>query len=140
MSTQNTLTVSAEVHASLEKTWERWTTPEHITQWNFASDDWQCPNAINELKPGGKMSWRMEAKDGSMGFDFSGKYEKIELHQHISLLLDDGRSVKVDFTEKNGMTLVTETFETENQNPTEMQRAGWQAILDNFKKHAEKPE
>lgn len=132
------ITVSTSIRKNIKDAWEFFTIPEHITKWNFASLDWACPHATNDLKPGGKFSWRMEAKDGSMGFDYSGTYTEIQPHHLIKYTLDDGREVSVKFEESGGIVLVTETFEPENQNDLEMQRQGWQAILDNFKMHAEK--
>lgn len=132
------ITITTEVKKPLKKVWECFTLPQHITQWNFASPDWACPSATNDLKSGGKFSWRMEAKDGSMGFDFSGTYSEIQPYSLLKYTIDDGREVSVKFEESNGTVLVTETFEPENQNDLEMQRQGWQAILDNFKIHAEK--
>ena len=127
-----TITVSTTVNAPVSKGWEVWTKPEFIVQWNFASDEWCCPNAINDLRPQGKFSWRMEAKDGSMGFDYCGQYVEVVENEHIRLSLDDNRIVDITFSEENGQTVVTESFETEDQNSAEMQRSGWQAIIDNF--------
>ncbi len=132
------ITLTTEVKKPLKKVWDCFTLPKHITQWNFASPEWVCPTATNVLKTGGQFSWRMEAKDGSMGFDFSGTYLEIQPHRLLKYTIDDGREVSVKFEESHGAVLVTETFEPENQNDLEMQRQGWQAILDNFKKHAEK--
>ena len=123
------ITITTEVRKPMQKVWEYFTIPKHITKWNFASSDWACPHATNDLKPGGKFSWRMEAKDGSMGFDYSGTYTEIKHHDLIKYTLDDGREVSVKFEESGGIVLVTETFEPENQNDLEMQRQGWQAIL-----------
>ncbi|AKQ47142.1 hypothetical protein TH63_18255 [Rufibacter radiotolerans] len=134
---KTTVTVETTVQQPVEKVWERWTTPEHITQWNFAADTWQCPNATNDLQPGGRFVWRMEAKDGSMGFDYSGTYEQVIPYKKIVGQLDDDRQVTITFDGQDGQTQVTETFEVEDQNSVDLQRAGWQAILDNFKKHAE---
>jgi len=131
------VTVETLVDLPAEKTWELWTRPEHITQWNFAADTWHCPAAENDLKPGGKFSWRMEAKDGSMGFDYCGKYNEIIPHKQITGTLDDGRKVLVFFSEQDGKTRLTEDFEIDNSHSIEQQRAGWQAILDNFRKYAE---
>ncbi|MBV6641270.1 MAG: SRPBCC family protein [Cyclobacteriaceae bacterium] len=132
------ITITTEVKKPMQKVWECFTLPKHITQWNFASPDWACPNATNDLKPGGKFSWRMEAKDGSMGFDFSGTYSEIYPYRLLKYTIEDGREVSVKFEESNGTVIVTETFEPENQNDLERQRQGWQAILDNFKIYAEK--
>jgi uncharacterized protein YndB with AHSA1/START domain len=118
--------------------WDFYITPAHITQWNQASEDWHCPKAEMDLKVGGHFSWRMEAKDGSMGFDFSGVFKEITPPQKLAYTLDDGREVTLLFEEADGGTLVTETFEPEEVNPVELQSQGWQAILNSFKKQAEK--
>jgi uncharacterized protein YndB with AHSA1/START domain len=131
------ITVQATIHAPVKKVWELWTIPEHITRWCFASDDWHAPSAENDLRAGGKFSSRMEAKDGSVGFDFGGIYETVKTHEVIEYVLGDGRKVKIVFNGNGNETEVIETFETESTNPVEMQRAGWQAILDNFKKYVE---
>ncbi len=94
------ITVKANIEASIEKVWECWTKPEHITQWNFASDEWCCPSATNELTPGGEFKWRMEAKDGSIGFDFIGIYEKVEEEKSLSYKMSDGRKVNINFEKK----------------------------------------
>ena len=131
------ITVKNTVKAPVEKVWQYWTAPEHITKWNHASDDWHSPSAENDLRTGGKFSARMEAKDGSMGFDFAGVYDEVKPHQRIAYTLGDGRKVKVDFTSNGNDTDVSETFEAEDIHSIEMQRGGWQAILDNFKKYVE---
>jgi uncharacterized protein YndB with AHSA1/START domain len=131
------ITVETTVDVPISRAWEVFTKPEHITQWNFASDEWHCPRAENDLKPGGRLVWRMEAKDGSAGFDFTGVYEEVNPNQRIIFRIDDGRQVTIDFKEVNGKTILTETFEAEGTHSLEMQKSGWQAILDNFKKHAE---
>ncbi len=134
------ITVKVTVDAPVEKVWDYWTKPEHITRWSFASDDWHCPWAKNDLRKGGKFTSRMEAKDGSFGFDFGGEYTIVEPYNFIEYVMDDGREVKIKFEKDNNKTHVTETFEAETQNPVDMQKNGWQAILENFKKYAEKPE
>lgn len=131
------VTVEAIVHAPLESVWEYWTKPKHITQWSKASDDWHAPHAENDLRVGGKFVTRMEANDGSFGFDFGGEYDEVKLNESISYTLGDGRKVKVDFVRKDNGTQVIETFDAEETHAIEMQQAGWQAILDNFKKYAE---
>lgn len=131
------ITIEAIIHAPVKKVWNLWTDPKHIVNWNAASDDWHTPSAENDLRVGGKFIWRMEAKDGSMGFDFTGVYNKVELHKQIDSLLDDGRKVQVSFVEKDNETLVIESFEAETENSLELQKTGWQAILDNFKKYVE---
>jgi len=131
------ITVSATVEAPIEKVWEFWTVPEHIMQWNNASDDWHSPKSINDLRTGGKFLTRMEAKDGSMGFDFGGIYDVVIPNDKIEYTMGDGRKVVVDFTDNKNQTTIEETFEAESENSPELQQQGWQAILDNFKKYAE---
>ena len=129
--------MEAAIGAPLKKVWEYWTLPEHITQWSFASDEWHTPSAENDLRAGGKFLSRMEARDGSMGFDFAGVYDEVTEGKSISYTLGDGRKVQVIFAENGDSTKVVETFDPEAINPVEMQKGGWQAILDNFKKYAE---
>jgi len=131
------ITVVTTVNAPVEKVWESWTEPRHITRWNNASDDWHTQKAENDLRVGGKFLSRMEAKDGSAGFDFTGAYIRIEPHKQIEYMLEDGRKVLVSFLSKENKTTVTEIFEAEQTNTHEMQKAGWQAILGNFKKYTE---
>jgi uncharacterized protein YndB with AHSA1/START domain len=139
METTNTKTITVEttVNAPVEKVWEFWTKPEHITKWNNASDDWHTPRAENDLRAGGSFVSRMEAKDGSFGFDFGGVYDDVQENKYIEYTIGDGRKVKVDFTSEGNATKVVETFEAENTHSIEMQRGGWQAILDSFKKYTE---
>jgi uncharacterized protein YndB with AHSA1/START domain len=132
-----TITVRNAVNAPLNKVWEFWTLPQHITQWNNASDDWHTPRAENDLRVGGKFMARMEAKDGSFGFDFGGVYDEIKPNELIAYTLGDGRKVRITFSASQDATKIVETFEAESTNSIEMQRAGWQAILDNFKKYTE---
>lgn len=131
------ITVQTTIQADIDKVWNSWTKPEHITNWNFANEEWCCPKAKNDLKPNGKFTYRMEAKDGSMGFDFSGNYEKVIEKELITYKMEDGRLVKVDFSNNGNEITLIETFDTEGTNSDEQQRAGWQAILDNFKKYVE---
>jgi uncharacterized protein YndB with AHSA1/START domain len=131
------ITVSAFINAPVEKVWNYWTTPSNVERWNFASTDWLCPKAENDLRQGGKFSYRMESRDGSYGFDFWGTYSRIEQNRLIESVLGDGRSLLVTFEKSDNGTVVTEKFEAETENPAEMQKVGWQAILDNFRKHAE---
>lgn len=131
------ITIEAIVNAPVEKVWKLWTLPEHITKWNSASDDWHTPYAENDLRVGGKFLSRMEAKDGSFGFDFGGTYDEVIINKLISYTMGDSRKVRVEFNHNGKTTRITSTFEVENQNPIEMQRDGWQAILNNFKKYAE---
>jgi uncharacterized protein YndB with AHSA1/START domain len=131
------ITVSTTVNSPVEKVWECWTEPQHITNWNSASEDWHTPFAENDLRVGGKFTSRMEAKDGSFGFDLSGIYDEVKLYEMISYKLEDGRKVKITFKGQENETKITETFEAENTNSVEMQQSGWQAILDHFKKYTE---
>jgi uncharacterized protein YndB with AHSA1/START domain len=131
------ITVQTTVNAPIGKVWTFWTAPEHITGWNFAIDEWQCPSAVNDLRVGGKFSSRMEAKDGSFGFDFEGVYEAVIPQERIEYVLGDGRKVKITFTAKGTETEVIETFDPESENGIELQQQGWQAILNNFKKYTE---
>lgn len=133
----NTITVSTTINAPIEKVWEYYTSPEHITQWAFASDDWEAPYAENDLTVGGKFITRMASKDGKNGFDFGGTYTVVEPLRRISYTIGDGRAVDVQFSADGDSVNVTVEFETENQNSREKQQQGWQAILDNFKKHVE---
>jgi|SRR5688572_26143770 len=131
------ITVESTVKAPVEKVWEAWTKPDHIVKWNYASDDWHSPWAKADFREGGDFSARMEAKDGSMGFDFHGVYDVIRTNEFIEYTIADGRKVQVKFTKEGNATRVTETFEAENTHPVELQKGGWQAILDNFKKYVE---
>ena len=131
------LTVGATVNAPVAKVWEYWTDPKHITQWNNASDDWHTPRAENNLKVGGKFNFRMESKDGKLGFDFNGIYDNVTPNAEIAYTIADGRRVTIFFKSSGNETKVSETFETENMNSMDMQRTGWQCILNNFKKYVE---
>ena len=131
------ITVKTTVNKPINEVWKRWTSPKDIVNWTFASADWHSPEAENDLKIGGKFRTRMEAKDGSMGFDFEGKYTNVELHKIIEYVLEDGRNVLISFEDLNEKTLITETFDPETVNSLAMQKDGWQAILDNFKKYTE---
>ncbi len=131
------LTVETTVNAPVAKVWDFWNKPEHITQWCSASEDWHTPRAENDIRTGGAFSSRMEAKDGSFGFDFGGIYDEVRDNEYIEYTMGDGRKVQIDFDAQGDSTKVTERFEAESQNPVEMQQGGWQAILDNFKKYTE---
>jgi uncharacterized protein YndB with AHSA1/START domain len=131
------ITVMATVNAPVEKIWEFWSKPEHIVKWSSASEDWHTPKAENDLRVGGAFVSRMEAKDGSFGFDFGGVYDEVETHKLIAYTLGDDRKVSITFEANGPVTEITEVFEAEETNPIEMQQGGWQAILDNFKKYAE---
>ena len=132
------ITVETTVDAPVEKVWKIWTSPEHITQWSTASDDWHTTKSENDLRKGGKFSSRMEAKDGSMGFDFEGVYDEMIENKTIAYTLGDDRKVNITFVSEGNQTSVTESFEAENTNPVEMQKSGWQAIMNNFKAYAER--
>jgi uncharacterized protein YndB with AHSA1/START domain len=131
------ITIETLVKADLNAVWAAWNNPEDIKQWNAASDDWHTTQSSVDLREGGKFSARMEAKDGSAGFDFEGTYTRIVAQKIIEYRLEDGRHVKVEFAEGADGVLVRETFEAESQNDREVQRRGWQAILDNFARHVE---
>lgn len=131
------ITVQTIISAPITEVWKYWTMAEHIVNWNFASDDWCCPAAINNLQVGGELNWRMEAKDGSMGFDFTGIYDEIQEKKLIKYTLSDGRKVEIRFEEVDDEVRLLEAFEGEETNSDELQRAGWQSILGNFKKYVE---
>ena len=135
--TPTKITVETTVNAPVEKVWKTWSEPQHIMRWNNASDDWHTPKAENDLKKGGTFNVRMEAKDGSFGFDFGGVYDEVKKNELIEYTMGDGRKVKVSFSGNGNQTKVVETFEAESTNSIEMQRGGWQAILDNFRKYTE---
>lgn len=137
MSTSPRITVQCSVKAPIAHVWDCWTKPEHITQWNHASDDWHCPAATNDLRVGGSFVATMAAKDGSVSFDFIGIYDEIIPLQSIAYHMPDHRKVAITFRSIGDSTEVIEIFDPENEHPLEMQQAGWQMILDNFKKHAE---
>lgn len=131
------ITVKTTINASIEKVWNFWTLPEHITKWSFASPDWHTPYAENDLREGGKFKSTMAAKDGSMSFDFEGEYTLVKQNEAIEYIMADGRKVEITFNETPNGVEVIESFDPETQNPEEMQRGGWQAILDNFKSYVE---
>jgi uncharacterized protein YndB with AHSA1/START domain len=131
------VTIQATINAPKTTVWEKYTQPEHITNWNFASDDWTCPTATNDLQVGGKYMARMEAKDGSFGFDFEAIYDEVIINQSYTFTMGDTRKVAVDFKENDHQTTVTIVFDAERENDVAMQKAGWQAILNNFKKYVE---
>ena len=134
----NLLTVRATIKAPLNKVWNCWTEAAQVQHWNFASSDWHCPAASNNLIVGGEFHYTMAAKDNSAQFDFWGTYQVIEINKRIEIVLGDGRIMKVLFDETQDGIIVTEQFEPENQNSIELQEAGWQSILDNFKSYVEK--
>lgn len=131
------VTVQTTINAPVEKVWKLWSEPQHIMGWCNASDDWHAPYADNDLRAGGNFKTTMAAKDGSMQFDFGGTYSNVKEHELIEYALGDGRKVKIEFSGNGDQTTITETFDTEKTHPVEMQRDGWQAILDNFKKYTE---
>jgi uncharacterized protein YndB with AHSA1/START domain len=138
MKLKDTITVEILVNAPIEKVWQFWTKPEHITKWNHASEDWHTTRAENDLKIGGKFLSRMEAKDGSFGFDFEGIYDNIITNEKISYTLLDDRKVTITFSQTENGIQITEAFEAETENTLELQKFGWQAILNNFKNYLEK--
>jgi uncharacterized protein YndB with AHSA1/START domain len=135
---KNKIIVRATINTAIEKVWEFWTLPEHIIQWCSANDDWHTPRAENDLRQGGKFVSRMEAKDGSMGFDFGGVYDNVIPNELIEYTIGDGRKVIIEFTSNGKETKIVETFDAENENSIELQYTGWQAILDNFIRYAER--
>ena len=131
------ITIETTVNAPVEKVWEYWNNPEHVTKWNQASEDWHSPRGQNDLRVGGSFSYRMEAKDGSFGFDFGGIYDVVAEYAYIEYTMGDDRKVKVTFTPDGDTTNIVESFEAEDENSHELQRGGWQSILDSFKKYTE---
>lgn len=131
------ISVGTTVTGNPKKIWDFWTRPEHIVKWNFASSDWHCPKAENDLRVGGKLRSRMEAKDGSFGFDFEAVYDEVSDQKKIAYTMGDGRRAITNFEVADGKTVVTTEFDAENTYPLDMQRDGWQAILENFKKYVE---
>ncbi len=131
------ITVKTKVNASLEKVWNYFTNPKHIMNWNYASHDWHCPKAENNLEKNGKFCYTMAAKDGSFSFEFQGKYTEIILHEIIKYTIEDGRKVEIYFKKYNDEIEIIENFEPENMNSLELQHDGWQAILNNLKKYIE---
>ena len=133
----NKLKIETVVNKNLNTAWDAYTKPEHITKWNFANDDWCCPSVENELKVGGKYKARMEAKDGSFGFDFEAVYEEFTPLKKLTLKMSDGRAATTEFHNVGGKTKIITVFDAEKENPEQMQKDGWQAILTNFKKYIE---
>ncbi len=132
------ITVQVSVKTTKEKVWKVWTSPSDILHWNTASEDWHTTKAENDLKVGGKFLYRMEAKDGSFGFDFGGVYHAVKTNELIAYTMDDGRTSIITFEQKRNEVFIIQTFEAETENPIELQQNGWQAIMDNFKKYIEK--
>lgn len=134
----NVITVQAIINAPIAVVWETWNKAEHIINWNFASDDWHCPKALVDLEVGGKFSYTMAAKDESFSFDFEGIYDVIETNKRIEYHIEDGRKVSIQFVEMvGGVVQVIEKFDSENSSPIELQKTGWQMILNNYKKYTE---
>ena len=131
------LTVSTVINKNIKTVWNSFNNPEHIVQWNFAHESWRCPASNNDLKVGGKFNHRIEAKDGSFGFNFEGEYTLVNEYNQMNYLLADDRMVSITFKEEGTQTIITEVFETEKENPIELQQSGWQAILNNFKAYTE---
>ncbi|HAN17137.1 MAG: polyketide cyclase [Bacteroidetes bacterium GWC2_33_15] len=131
------ISIQEIINAPIELVWKYWTTPNDIIQWNNASDDWRTSRADNDLRVAGKFLYRMEAKDGSAGFDFAGEYNIVSKNKLIEYTMSDGRKVRVTFSKNENETLIVETFEAESENSIELQRAGWKAILSNFKRYVE---
>ncbi len=132
------ITVERLVDADLATVWQAWNNPDDIKRWNTAQDDWHTTASSVDLREGGRFQSRMEAKDGSAGFDFEGTYTRVVPRQIVEYRMSDGREVKVEFIEQAGGVLVKETFDAETENDPELQRQGWQAILDNFGRHVER--
>lgn len=131
------ITVEVLVNAPVDKVWKAWNSPEDIMIWNTADPGWHCPSSENDLREGGSFRNRMEAKDGSFGFDFEGKYDRVELHKEISYTMSDGRKATTVFSEQDGSTRVTTSFDAETENDPDFQKQGWQAILNSFKNYVE---
>ena len=140
MANETKITVQVTVNAPVERVWKLWNAPEDIVKWNTADPSWHTPSSENDLRVGGKFKNRMEAKDGSFGFDFEGIYNTVPLHKEITYTLGDGRQATTVFSEEDGKTHVATTFDPENENDPEFQKQGWQMILNNFGKYAEKQE
>jgi uncharacterized protein YndB with AHSA1/START domain len=137
MSTFEKISIETTVNASLDHVWKCWNTPTDIEQWCTATPEWHTLNAQNDLRAGGSFSSRMEAKDGSFGFDMGGTYDLVKHNEQITYTMSDNRKVDIHFSTNGTTTHILQTFDAETENPTDMQRAGWQAILDNFKTYAE---
>lgn len=131
------ITVTTTINADLNTVWDCWNNPEDIKQWNTASEDWHTTQSMVDLREGGQFKSRMEAKDGSMGFDFAGSYTQVDKPKRIKYVMEDNREVSIEFQQTEQGVTVTETFDAEEQNDPEFQKQGWQSILDNFAKHVE---
>ena len=137
MAAATSITVDTTIKASPEKVWKYYNEPTHITAWNSASDDWHTPSSSNDLRVGGRFTHRMEARDGSQGFDFSGVYDEVVENKHIAYTMDDGRKATVDLEDDGETTKVTVVFDVENEYPLDFQKEGWQSILNAFKTYTE---
>lgn len=135
--TKEKITVQTTINAPAEKVWSYWNAPSHVVKWNSPSDDWHTPKATNDVRTGGSFSYTMAAKDGSMSFDFAGRYTEVEAHRKIAYTMEDDRKVTNLFDTDGDAVTLTVTFEAETENPVEMQRGGWQSILDSFKRYTE---
>ncbi len=131
------ITVESTIEAPIDMVWDFWTKPEHVMHWNFASNDWHCPNANSDFNIGGEFHYIMAAKDGSVEFDFCGTFTKIIDKTFIEIFLEDGRELNIQFESEGNVTKIIETFEPEEVNSIELQKQGWQAILNNFKLYVE---
>ena len=137
MASEGKIEIESKINAELDRVWEYWTKPEHITKWNNASEDWLCPNAENDLKEGGKFKYRMESEDGKVGFDFAGTYKEVREKEKLTYELEDGRNAEVTFSEEDGNVRIKEILDTEDENPVDQQEQGWKSILQNFKAYTE---
>ena len=137
MASEGKIEIESKINAELDRVWEYWTKPEHITKWNKASEDWLCPNAENDLKEGGKFKYRMESEDGKVGFDFAGTYKVVKEKEKLTYELEDGRNAEVIFLEEDGSVMIKETLDTEDENPVDQQEQGWKSILESFKTYTE---
>lgn len=133
----NKIKVEATVEAPVDRVWECWNLPQHMVKWNFADPSWHCPRAENDLRVGGRLKSRMEARDGSFGFDFEAIYDQVVDGERIVYTMLDGRQASTTFEPRGSGTHISTVFDPEGQNPPEMQRQGWQAILDNFRRYVE---
>ena len=131
------ITVEVQINAPVDKVWTLWTSPEHITQWNNPSPEWHTPKAQHDLRAGGNFLFRMEARDGSMGFDYGGVYDAVKPNEYLEYTIEDGRKVKIYFTGEGIRSKIVQTFEAETMNTVEQQRVGWQGILNSFKEYTE---
>ena len=137
MASEGKIEIESKINAELDRVWEYWTKPEHITKWNKASEDWLCPNAENDLKEGGRFKYRMESQDGKVGFDFAGTYKEVREKEKLTYELEDGRNAEVTFSEEDGNVMIKEILDTEDDNPVDQQEQGWKSILQSFKGYTE---